>query len=58
MTLKRGETVLFDGAVEADPKNGNRISATIPEGSSGDRVRLTIRTADGKELIAAETKMR
>ena len=27
VTLKRGETVLFDEAVTADPKNGNRISA-------------------------------
>jgi hypothetical protein len=49
---------LFDEAVKADPKNGNRISATIPEGHSGDRIQLTIRTAEGKELIAAETKIK
>jgi hypothetical protein len=57
VTLKRGDAVLFDDAVKADPKNGNRISATIPAGGSGEQVRLTIRTADGKELIAAETKI-
>jgi hypothetical protein len=58
VTLKRGDAVLFDEAVKADPKNGNRISATIPEGHSGDRIQLTIRTAEGKELIAAETKIK
>jgi hypothetical protein len=35
---------------------GNRIFAAIPAGGSGERVQLTIRTAEGKELIAAETK--
>jgi hypothetical protein len=44
--------------VKADPKNGNRISATIPADGSGEQIRLTIRTADGKELIAAETKIK
>jgi hypothetical protein len=58
VTLKRGDAVLFDDAVKADPKNGNRISATIPAGGSGEQVRLTIRTAEGKELIAAETKIK
>jgi Domain of unknown function (DUF5107) len=58
VTLKRGDAVLFNGAVKADPKNGNRISATIPTGGSGDQVQLTIRTAEGKELIAAETKIK
>jgi hypothetical protein len=58
ITLKRGDAVLFDDAVTADPKNGNRISARIPAGSSGEQVRLTIRTAEGKELIAAETKLK
>jgi hypothetical protein len=58
VTLKRGDAVLFDDAVNADPKNGNRISATIPAGGSGDQVRLTIRTAEGKELIAAETRIK
>jgi len=41
---------------EADPKNGNRISATIPAGGSGEQVQLTMRTAEGREPIAAETK--
>jgi hypothetical protein len=54
--LKRGETVLFDEIVTADPKNGNHLSAAIPEGGSGGQVQLSISTADGKELIAAETK--
>src|ERR1700730_16000842 len=58
VTLKRGDAVLFDDAVTADPKNGNRISATIPAGGSGEQVQLTIRTAEGKELIAAETKIK
>jgi Domain of unknown function (DUF5107) len=58
VTLKRGEAVLFDDAVNADPKNGNRISAAIPAGDSGERVALTIRTADGGELISAETKIK
>ena len=58
VTLKRGEAVLFDDAVTADPKNGNRISAAIPAGGSGEQVQLTIRTAEGKELIAAETKIK
>jgi hypothetical protein len=56
--LKRGDTVLFDDAVKADPKNGNHISAGVPAGHSGEQVRLTIRTAEGKELIAAETKLK
>ena len=58
VTLKRGDAVLFNDAVKADPKNGNRISATIPAGGSGEQVRLTIRTTEGKELIAAETKIK
>jgi hypothetical protein len=49
---------LFNDAVKADPKNGNRISATIPAGGGGEQVQLTIRTAEGKELIAAETKIK
>jgi len=57
VTLKRGDAVLFNGAVKADPKNGNRISATLPAGGSGDQVQLTIRTAEGKELIAAEASL-
>jgi len=35
-----------------------RISAAIAAGGSGDEVRLTITTAEGKELIAAETKIK
>ena len=58
VTLKRGEAVLFNDAVKADPKNGNRISTTIPTGGSGEQVQLTIRTGEGKELIAAETRMK
>src|SRR5882757_5478279 len=58
ITLKRGDAVLFNDAVTADPKNGNRISATIPADGSGEQVQLTIRTAEGKELIAAETEIR
>ena len=58
VTLKRGDMVLFNEVVKADPKNGNRISATIPDGSSGEQVQMTIRTTEGKELIAAETTMK
>src|ERR1700730_10149315 len=58
VTLKRGDAVLFNDAVQADPNNGNRISATIPDGLSGEQVQLTIRTAEGRELIAAETKIK
>ena len=36
VTLKRGDAILFDEAVTADPKNGNRISAPLPVGS-GDQ---------------------
>jgi hypothetical protein len=58
VTLKRGDTILFNGAVTADPKIGNRISAAIPAGRSGEQVRLTITTEQGKELIAAETRIK
>lgn len=58
VTLKRGEAVLFDEPVQADPKNGNRIAAAIPEGHSGEQIQLTIRTADGSELISAATRIR
>jgi hypothetical protein len=58
VTLKRGDAILFDDAVTADPKNGNRISAAIPAGGSGEQVRLTITAADGRELIAAETRIK
>jgi hypothetical protein len=58
VTLKRGDAVLFDDAVKADPGNGNRISATIPAGPGDEPVRLKITTTDGKELITAATKMK
>jgi hypothetical protein len=58
VTLKRGDAILFNDAVTADPKNGNRISAALPAGGGGEQVRLTITTAKGKELIAAETKIK
>src|SRR5438477_11685017 len=44
ITLKHGETVIFDDGAKADPINGNRISATIPGGQSGEPIRLTIGT--------------
>jgi hypothetical protein len=56
--LTRGDTILFNDAVTTDPKNGNRISAAIPAGDGGEQVRLTIATAEGKELIAAETRIK
>jgi hypothetical protein len=56
--LKRGDTVLLDDTVQADPKNGNLVSAPLPSAISGDKVRLSITTADGKELIAAETAIK
>jgi uncharacterized protein DUF5107 len=56
VTLKRGGAVLFDDAVTPDPKNGNQVSAAMSGG--GELVRLTITTADGKALIAAETPVR
>jgi hypothetical protein len=58
ITLKRGDTVLLDDNVKADPNNGNSISAPIASDGNGEQVRLTIRTAEGRELIAAETKLK
>ena len=57
VTLKRGEAVLFDEAVTADPQRGNHVSVKIPPGNA-DEVHLTIATADGHELIAAATKIK
>jgi len=54
VTLKRGAAIVFDDGVTADPRNGNRISAVLAAGGN-DPVRLTIRTADGSELITVET---
>jgi hypothetical protein len=58
VTLQRGDAVLFNDAVTPDPKNGNRISAAIPADGSGEQVRLTITTAYGRGLIAAETRIK
>jgi len=57
ITLRRGNAVLFDEAATADPRNGNRISVAIPAGSDRN-VKLTIATADGRELIAADTAIK
>jgi hypothetical protein len=58
ITMKRGDAILFNDTVTADPKSGNRISAAVPAGGSGETVRLTITSADGREVIAAETRMK
>jgi hypothetical protein len=58
VVMKRGDAVLFDDAVTVDPKNGNRIVAPVPAGGGAEPVQLTIRTAEGRELIAAEAKMK
>ena len=58
VTLKRGDKIFFDEPINADSKSGNRMSAVIPAGGSGEQVRLSITTADGRELIAAETKIK
>ena len=42
VTLKRGDAVLFNDAVQADPQNGNRIFAAIPAGGNGEQIQLTI----------------
>jgi hypothetical protein len=57
VTLRRGDTVLFDETVVSDAKNGNRISAPIPVGGSGD-VALTIVVPGGRELISAAAAIR
>lgn len=56
VTLKRGDAMLLDEAVAADPKNGNRISAPLAAGSGP--IRLTIGTAQGRALISAETTIK
>jgi hypothetical protein len=58
VTLTRDGAMLFDGMVTADPKNGNRMSAPIPAGGSGEVVKLKIATAEGRAMIEAETKIR
>ncbi|MBR0693959.1 DUF5107 domain-containing protein [Bradyrhizobium lablabi] len=57
VVLRRGNAVLFDDRVTADPNNGNRVTAGIPAASSGP-IQLTIQTIEGKALIAAETNVR
>jgi Domain of unknown function (DUF5107) len=54
--LKHGEAVLFDAAVRADPKAGNRMSVPLTDSASGEPVQVTITTAEGTKLITAETK--
>jgi len=58
VTLKRGDTGLFDETVEPDSTKGNRMAAAIPDAGIGEPIRLTIRSADGKELMAAETTIK
>jgi hypothetical protein len=58
VALKRGEVVLYDDAVQADPKAGNRISVPFDGGGSGEWVKVTISTADGNEIITAETRIK
>lgn len=58
VTLSRGDAILFDAGVKADPKSGNHLSAALAAGGSAEQVKLTISTAEGKELIAAEARIR
>ncbi len=58
VTLKRGDAVLFDQTVKADPQHGNRIAAPLPPDSSTRPIRLTITNGDGKELMTAETNIK
>jgi hypothetical protein len=56
IVLRRGDLVVFDADVTSDPKSGNRIAAKLPAEGNGETVQLTIKRADGKQLIAAETR--
>ena len=56
VTLRRGDTVFFSDNINADPKNGNHVSAAIPA-SQDQQIKLTIMTAAGKELIVTETSV-
>jgi hypothetical protein len=58
VTMRRGEAVLYDDAVEADPKAGNKISVPFDTGGSGEWVKAMISTGDGDELITAETRIK
>jgi hypothetical protein len=55
VVLTCGE-VIFDTVVSADSRNGNHFSAKVPEQARCERVRATIATQDGAELITAATK--
>jgi hypothetical protein len=57
VTLRRGDALLFNEVVTSDPKDGNRISAPISVGSSGD-VTLVIVVPGGRELISAAAAIR
>jgi hypothetical protein len=48
--------VFFDAVVRPDPQNGNHLSVKIPEKARCERIRATIATLDGAELIAAVAK--
>jgi hypothetical protein len=58
VTLKRGDAVLFDQAVKADPQHGNRIAVPLSADGHAQQIRLTITNGVGKELIAAETNIK
>jgi hypothetical protein len=58
VAMRRGEAVLYDDTVQADPKAGNRISVPFDGGGSGEWVKVTIATGDGNELITAETRIK
>jgi hypothetical protein len=58
VVLKRGEAVLYDGAVQADPRGGNRISVPFDGGGGGEWVKAMISTGDGDALITAETRIK
>jgi hypothetical protein len=55
--MKHAGAVLIDTVVQPDSVSGNAMSA-VTDGKPGDRVQVTIETADGKHLIGAETAIR
>jgi hypothetical protein len=58
VALKLGDASLFDDDVNPDARSGNHLAAAIPPGHSGEQVTLAIKTADGRELISAATRIR
>ena len=58
VTLKRGEIALYDNDVKPDAAKGNRVSVALADSKAGETIRLMIKTADGKELIATEAQTR